>query len=87
MKVVIINAIWCSGCIVMKKVWKEIMELYPNIETLNLDYDFDEEEVMPYNPGKILPVAIFFYKDKEVARLNGEKTVEEIRLVLDDVYD
>ena len=84
MKIVLINAIWCSGCIVMKKIWKEVMELHPEIEVTKLDYDFDEEEVMPYEPGKLLPVAIFLDKnDNEITRLNGEKKIEEILNVIE----
>ena len=52
MKVVKINAIWCSGCLIMNKVWNNILKKY-NIETIELDYDMDEEEVEKYNPGKI----------------------------------
>lgn len=78
MKVILINAIWCSGCIVMKKNWQKVRELHPEIEFETLDYDFDEDEVKSYNPGTILPVAIFFNNDKEFARLNGEKTIAEI---------
>ena len=48
MRVVKINAIWCSGCLVMNKIWKNITNKY-EIETLNLDYDMDEDEVSKYN--------------------------------------
>ena len=40
MKVVKINAIWCSGCLVMNKIWKNILK-NQQIETINLDYDMD----------------------------------------------
>ena len=44
-----------------------------------LDKDFmDEEEVKPYNPGEILPVAIFYKGDTEYKRLTGEHKAEEI---------
>ena len=58
MKVVKINALWCSGCLVMNKVWKNILK-NRNIETINLDVDIDEDEVMKYNIGDVLPVFIF----------------------------
>ena len=45
MKILKFNAIWCSGCIVMKKIMKEIEEEYPNIEIESYDYDIDEEMV------------------------------------------
>ena len=77
MKIIKINAIWCSGCLSMKKIWKEIEEEYPNLDIINLDYDMDEDEVMKYNPGEVLPVVILKNNEKEI-RLIGEKTKEEI---------
>lgn len=77
MKIIRINAIWCSGCLSMKKIWKEIEEEYPNLDIINLDYDMDEDEVMKYNPGEVLPVVILQNNKKEI-RLIGEKTKEEI---------
>ena len=72
MKVVKINAVWCSGCLVMNKVWNNILKKY-DIETINLDYDLDEEEVLKYNPGETLPVFIFYKNEVEVYRFVGEK--------------
>ena len=78
MRVVKINAIWCSGCLVMNKIWKIITKKY-EIETLNLDYDMDEEEVSNYNVGDILPVFIFYDdKDKEIDRVIGEVSEKEM---------
>ena len=77
MRVVKINAIWCSGCLVMNKIWKNITNKY-EIETLNLDYYMDEEEVNKYNVGDILPVFIFFDQDKEITRVIGEVSEKEM---------
>lgn len=82
MKVIRINAMWCGGCLSMHKIWKKVEEECPNIEIVNYDYDMDEDIVKGYNPGTLLPVAIFFKDDNEVARLNGEKTKEEILEVI-----
>ena len=79
MKILKFNAIWCSGCIVMKKIMKEIEELYPNIEIESYDYDMDEEQVKNWNIGNIIPVLIFVDEDNnELGRLIGEKKKEEI---------
>lgn len=82
MKIIRINAMWCGGCLSMHKVWKKIEEEYPKIEIISYDYDMDEEIVKGYEVGTLLPVAIFMKDDKEVARLNGEKTVKEIEEVI-----
>ena len=79
MKILKFNAIWCSGCLVMKKIMKEIEELYPNIEIESYDYDIDEEQVKTWNIGEIIPVLIFVDENnKEISRLIGEKTKKEI---------
>ena len=77
MRVVKINAIWCSGCLVMNKIWKNIRKEH-DIETLDLDYDMDEEEVSKYNVGDILPVFIFFDGDQEIDRVIGEISEKEM---------
>lgn len=84
MKVIKINAIWCSGCLVMNKVWKKVLEKY-DIETVNLDYDIDEEEVKKYNVGDILPVLIFYKDNVEVRRVVGEASVEELSQIIEEV--
>ncbi|MBQ2909793.1 MAG: thioredoxin family protein [Bacilli bacterium] len=84
MKVVKINAIWCSGCLVMNKIWKNILKS-KNIETINLDYDMDEDEVKKYNVGDLLPVFIFYKDDKEVKRIVGEKSEEELLKIIEEV--
>lgn len=83
MKIIKINAMWCSGCLYMKKIWNEIEKDYPNLDIINLDYDMDEEEVMKYNPGNILPVVIFISENKEIVRLIGERKKEEIIKIIE----
>ena len=78
MKIIKFNAIWCSGCIVMKNAMKEIEKLYPEIEYEGYDYDMDQEKVEEYNVGSLLPVLVFEKNGKEVGRLTGEKTKKEI---------
>ena len=79
MKILKFNAIWCSGCIVMKKIMKEIEEQYPNIKIESYDYDMDQEEVEKWNIGEIIPVLVFVDENNnEIGRLIGEKTKKEI---------
>lgn len=74
MKIIKISAIWCPGCLVMKKVWKNIQSDYQDLDITELDYDMDSEEVNKYNPGKVLPVIIFQDDNgKELTRLIGEQ--------------
>ena len=79
MKILKFNAIWCSGCIVMKKIMKEIETLYPEIKIESYDYDMDEEIVKKWNIGEIIPVLVFVDENNnEIGRLIGEKTKKEI---------
>lgn len=71
-EVIVISALWCPSCLILKKELKKIKEEH-DINFIMLDYDLDEDEVKKYNVGNILPVMI--YEDK---RLIGEKSHEEI---------
>ena len=77
MKVIKINAIWCSACLVMNNNWNKVLK-EKDIETISLDYDVDEEEVEKYDVGEILPVFIFYKDDKEIYRFSGEKSYKEL---------
>lgn len=79
MKILKFNAIWCSGCIVMKKIMKEIEELYPNIKIESYDYDMDQDLVKKWNIGEIIPVLVFVdEQENEIGRLIGEKRKSEV---------
>jgi len=84
MKIIKIGAIWCPGCLVMKKVWKNIENDYNDIEIIDLDYDIDTDRIKEYNIGNILPVVIFLDKDsREIARLIGEQKENKLRETID----
>ena len=77
MKLIKISAMWCSSCLIMEKIWRQLQEEKSNIEFISYDYDFDDES-QEYNPGDILPVIILMENDKELTRFTGEKTKEEL---------
>lgn len=81
MKLVRISSTWCTSCILTKKYWDEIKE---NYEYEEYDYDFDEEKVKELNVGNVLPVIIVFKDNKEVGRIIGEKTKQQILDVIGD---
>lgn len=85
MKVVKINALWCSGCLVMNKVWNNILKKHP-IETKDLDYDMDYLEVEKYAPGEILPVFIFLDdSSNEIKRIVGEVSEKKMNEILTEI--
>lgn len=82
MKIIKIGALWCPACLITNKSLNKIKNEYKDIEIIELDYDYDEEEVSKYNVGNILPELIFIENNKEVNRLIGEKSYEEIKEVI-----
>ena len=77
MKIIKIGALWCPACLIVNKHLKKI-----DVEVVNYDYDFDSEIVSKYQVGKILPVLIFLKDNKEVKRLVGEVSLDEIKGVI-----
>lgn len=69
-EVIVISAVWCPSCLILKKHLKKLKEEYGIKYTL-LDYDLDD--IDEYDVGKKLPVIIC--NDE---RLIGEKTYDEI---------
>ena len=83
MKIVKIGAIWCPGCLVMKKTWNNLLKDY-DLNITELDYDMDSKEVQKYNIDNILPVVIIMdNNDNELERLIGEQSEKQLREVID----
>ena len=74
-ELIVIIAVWCPSCLILKKSLKKLKEEYSVDYTL-LDYDFDEDEVAPYEVGKKLPVMIVKENNIETSRLIGEKSYD-----------
>ena len=85
MKIIIINAMWCPGCLISKSIWNEIKLMYPNIEYINYDYDLDEENIIKYNIGEIVPVVIFEKDNIEIKRVIGEKSKKKILDIMEKI--
>lgn len=85
MKIIKIGALWCSACLVTNNALDKYIKENNDIELITLDYDFDEEEVKKYEPGEVLPVLIFEKDDKEILRLKGEKTYNDIVKAVGDL--
>lgn len=77
-KVIVISAVWCPSCLILKKYIKKIKEEY-DIDIDTYDYDLDEDIVKEYNVGDKLPLIIC-----NGNRLIGEKSYDEIISFLKD---
>lgn len=83
MQIIKIGAVWCPGCLVMNKIWNNILK-NNNLDILELDYDMDSDEVLKYNVGQVLPVIIFVDKDGiELERLIGEQKEDKLMEIID----
>lgn len=82
MRIIKIGALWCPGCLIVNNSINKIKKEY-NIEIIEYDYDFNSEEILKYNIGDVLPVIIFESNGKEINRLIGERTYEEIKEVIE----
>ena len=86
MKVLKFNAIWCSACLVMKKIFKHVENMHPELEFITYDYDNDEDMVEKYNIGTTIPVLVFVDENEnEVGRIVGEKSYEEIEKYISEI--
>lgn len=81
MRIVKITSMTCTSCIIMNNVINELKDKY-NLEVKNFDYDFDDIE--SYHVGKILPVIIFYSGDKEIKRLEGEHSYNELEEIVNE---
>lgn len=87
MKIVIISAIWCPSCLVMRSRYIEIQSQFPDIDFKFYDVDLDEES-STYNAGDILPALILIDKDnKELLRSVGEQKTEVLTKLIEDCFD
>lgn len=84
MKLIRISSTWCVSCIITDKIWKELKNEY-SYEFIEYDYDLDEDELKKYQLGNILPIIIILKDDREVKRIIGEKTKNEIKSIIDSI--
>lgn len=84
MKIIKIGAMWCSACLKMHKYWNILKKEYSDLEIIEYDYDMDEDIIKEYEVKDILPVILLYKEDKLIARLDGEKSLEEIKEVINN---
>ena len=87
MKVLKFGAIWCTECLVMRPMWKEIEEMIPALITDNYDADEHEEALKKYGV-KDIPTFVFLDKnDKEFMRLEGVQNKEDLIKAVKDNFN
>jgi len=79
MKVIILGAIWCPACLIVKSTVHKIQKDYPMFQPQFIDIDEEETLAAVYEPLKILPV--FIIEDEQgniIKRMSGELNKEVI---------
>lgn len=77
-ELIVISAVWCPSCLILNKHLKKLNEENINIKITKLDFDLDEDDVEKYNVGDKLPVVVLKKDEKELGRLIGEKSYDEL---------
>lgn len=81
MRLIIICAVWCPNCIVLKERMKELYT--KGVDITHLDVDSDEEEVSKYNIESFFPVFIIEDEEgNEVKRFTGDKTLSQLNAII-----
>lgn len=80
-KIVLVTAIWCNSCIIMRPRYQEIIKDKFD-EIIEYDFDDDEEIVDSLNIGNKLPVAIIYENEVEKIRVIGEKSIKELKEII-----
>lgn len=82
-KVVYISAIWCPSCLIMRSRYQVLFDQIGESHITYLDYDEDQKAIEPFHIGTILPVLIVFDEEKEIFRVNGERSKKEVIKLLE----
>ncbi len=88
MKLIVITALWCPSCLLMKPRIQKVQESMSAITFEHLDFDFDEDKVKALDIGKKLPVYILYNDEgNEVIRFKGEMKTDELERKIHDAMD
>ncbi len=83
MNIRLITAIWCTSCLIMRPRYQQILSEHSDWTFEELDFDTEETVVSELHIGKVLPVAIIEKDQKEWKRIVGEKSLRELRQILE----
>lgn len=87
MKIIKFTALWCADCIVMRPMWQEAAEKYPDLEIIEIDFD-DNPELAEKHGVKKVPHAIFLGDDgEELKRLEGMQNKEDLIKLIEEYLE
>ncbi|MBS3972304.1 MAG: thioredoxin family protein [Erysipelotrichia bacterium] len=79
MKVIILSAIWCPACLIVKSTIHKIQKDHPMFQPQFIDIDEEEALASQYEPLKVLPVFMILDEEGQVIkRMSGELNKDTI---------
>lgn len=79
MKVIILSAIWCPACLIVKSTIHKIQKDHPMFQPQFIDIDEEEALASQYEPLKVLPVFMILNEEGQVIkRMSGELNKDTI---------
>jgi thiol-disulfide isomerase/thioredoxin len=65
MKIIKFTALWCADCIVMRPMWQEVRQAYPDLVIEEYDFDDDADEAKAFGITNV-PTTIYQSESGEV---------------------
>lgn len=88
MELIVITAVWCPSCIVMRARLEKIKAECPWLKVREFNYDKDLEAREKYQIGKEIPVFILLDKDQnQRLRLEGEIDRKDLLKLINEHKD
>lgn len=81
----IVSAVWCHACLIMRKRNKAVKDKHPEWIWSDVDLDLDDDIVEPLKIGKLIPVYIVYENDIEIKRIAGEMSQDVLESELNHV--
>lgn len=81
-KILKFSATWCGPCRVMAPAVKEAVSDFQEVELEEVDVDTDDNELSLTYGVRSVPTLIFLKDGKEIDRVVGMKTAEQLKNII-----
>ncbi len=77
-KIIKFTALWCADCIVMRPMWSEVRQAFPDLIIEEYDYDDNTEEAEAFGVTNV-PTTIYLAESgEEIGRSVGMRGKDEL---------
>jgi len=85
MKIIKFTALWCADCIVMRPMWTEIKNKYPDLVIEEYDFDDHMEIAASYQIKKVPHTIFIDHEGNELSRIEGLKNRQELLNIIEEL--